>query len=65
LSNATDERLVAAPAILAAGMSLEEAERNLILATLDELGGNKRLAAESLGVSLKTLYNKLKRYRIP
>jgi two-component system, NtrC family, response regulator AtoC len=65
LSNATDERLVAAPAILAVGMSLEEAERNLILATLDELGGNKRLAAESLGVSLKTLYNKLKRYQIP
>jgi transcriptional regulator with PAS, ATPase and Fis domain len=49
---------------LTAGMSLEEAERNLIFATLDKLGGNKRLAAESLRVSLKTLYNKLKRYQI-
>lgn len=52
------------PLRLAAGMSLEEAERNLIFATLDELSGNKRLAAESLGISLKTLYNKLKRYQI-
>jgi DNA-binding NtrC family response regulator len=52
------------PLRLTAGMSLEEAERNLIFATLDELSGNKRLAAESLGISLKTLYNKLKRYQI-
>jgi DNA-binding NtrC family response regulator len=52
------------PVVLTAGMSLEEAERNLIFATLDQLGGNKRLAAESLGVSLKTLYNKLKRYQV-
>jgi two-component system response regulator AtoC len=52
------------PIRLMAGMSLEEAERNLIFATLDEYGGNKRLTAESLGVSLKTLYNKLKRYQI-
>jgi DNA-binding NtrC family response regulator len=64
LSNAFNGSPVAAPGMLAAGMSLEEAERNLILATLTEFDGNKRLAAESLGVSLKTLYNKLKRYQI-
>ncbi len=64
LSTTISESPVATPAILAVGMSLEEAERNLILATLNEFGGNKRLAAESLGVSLKTLYNKLKRYQI-
>jgi DNA-binding NtrC family response regulator len=46
----------------AAGVSLEDVERNLIFATLDRFEGNKRLTAESLGVSLKTLYNKLKRY---
>jgi two-component system response regulator AtoC len=44
-------------------LSLEEAERSLILATLDRHDDNKRAAAEALGVSLKTLYNKLKRYQ--
>jgi DNA-binding NtrC family response regulator len=43
-------------------MSLEEAERQLILSTLEQLDGSKRSAAETLGVSVKTLYNKLKRY---
>ncbi|MBZ0111690.1 MAG: sigma-54 dependent transcriptional regulator [Thermoanaerobaculia bacterium] len=47
---------------LRVGMSLDEAERQLILSTLDQLGGSKRTAAETLGVSVKTLYNKLKRY---
>ncbi len=46
----------------ASGVSLEDVERNLIFATLERFEGNKRLTAESLGVSLKTLYNKLKRY---
>jgi transcriptional regulator with PAS, ATPase and Fis domain len=49
---------------LTTGVSLEEAERKLIFATLDRLRGNKRLAAKTLGVSLKTLYNKLKRYQL-
>jgi len=31
---------------------------------LERLSGNKRLAAQALGISLKTLYNKLRRYRI-
>lgn len=48
---------------IAVGMPLNEAERQLIFSTLEELGGNKKLAAESLGISLKTLYNKLKRYQ--
>jgi two-component system, NtrC family, response regulator AtoC len=49
-------------ALPAPGVSLEDVERNLIFATLERFEGNKRLTAESLGVSLKTLYNKLKRY---
>jgi DNA-binding NtrC family response regulator len=49
-------------ALPATGVSLEDVERNLIFATLERFEGNKRLTAESLGVSLKTLYNKLKRY---
>ena len=44
-------------------MSIAEAERRLIVATLDEVGGNKKRAADVLGVSLKTLYNRLKAYR--
>ena len=45
------------------GMSLEEVERELIVRTLDFTGGNKSRAAEVLGVSLKTLYNRLERYQ--
>jgi DNA-binding NtrC family response regulator len=41
---------------------LEDAERQLITDTLTECNGDKKLAAQSLGISLKTLYNKLKRY---
>lgn len=49
---------------LPTGTSLKEAERQLIMVTLEQFEGNKRLAAESLGVSLKTLYNKLKCYDV-
>ncbi|HYG64224.1 MAG TPA: sigma-54 dependent transcriptional regulator [Thermoanaerobaculia bacterium] len=45
------------------GTSIEEVERRLIMATLDAYGGNKRKTAEILGVSLKTLYNRLNGYR--
>lgn len=45
------------------GTRLDEAERRLIIATLDESAGNKRRAAAILGCSIKTLYNKLQQYR--
>ena len=48
--------------ILPLGSRLDEAERSLIEATLEHFDGNKRRAAEVLGCSLKTLYNKLNRY---
>jgi DNA-binding NtrC family response regulator len=38
-------------------------ERQAIFATLDHCAGNKRRAAEILGVSLKTLYNRLAAYQ--
>ena len=44
---------------LKVGHSIAEAERRLILATLESLGGNKREAAAVLGISLKTLYSRL------
>ena len=45
------------------GTSLAEAERRLVLATLDHFGDCKRQAAQTLGISLKTLYNRLREYR--
>ena len=44
------------------GTTVDEAERMLILRTLDATGQNKTRAAEILGISLKTLHNKLKEY---
>ncbi len=51
-----------APAPPEVGGSLEESERHLILATLDQCGGDKKKTAEILGISLKTLYNRLHLY---
>ena len=44
------------------GTSLAEADRQLIVATLEQCGGVKKRAAEILGISLKTLYNRLEEY---
>jgi DNA-binding NtrC family response regulator len=46
----------------AVGIPLAEAERRLIYATLEHFSGNKRKTAEVLGLSLKTLYNRLTEY---
>jgi two-component system response regulator AtoC len=42
--------------------TLAEAERRLIIASLDHFGGDKRKAADALGVSVRTLYNRLRAY---
>jgi DNA-binding NtrC family response regulator len=42
--------------------SLAELERQTILRTLTAVSGNRRLAATKLGIGLRTLYEKLKRY---
>jgi DNA-binding NtrC family response regulator len=49
--------------VLLAGMTVEDAERQLIFLTLERTGGNKTRAARMLAISLKTLHNKLRRYR--
>jgi len=46
----------------AIGTTVEEAEKGLILRTLQHTRNNKTRAAEILGISLKTLHNKLKEY---
>ena len=46
------------------GMTLEEVERRHTLATLAHFGGEKKKTADVLGISLKTLYNRLKKYGV-
>jgi DNA-binding NtrC family response regulator len=45
------------------GSSIAEVERRLIYATLEQCGGRREKAAELLGVSMKTLYNRLREYQ--
>ena len=61
--------VVGAPALadpstlrISVGMSLDEVERALITATLQAVGGSKTEAARLLGISLKTMYNRLHAY---
>jgi two-component system, NtrC family, response regulator HydG len=44
------------------GSSMDDVERELLYRTLEFAGNNKSKAAEILGISLKTLYNRLERY---
>ncbi|MBV6271969.1 sigma-54 dependent transcriptional regulator [Alcaligenaceae bacterium CGII-47] len=46
------------------GTPLADANRQLILATLQQCGGVKKAAAKKLGISLKTLYNRLEEYGV-
>ncbi|MGQ3198176.1 MAG: helix-turn-helix domain-containing protein, partial [Hydrogenophaga sp.] len=48
--------------VLPLGISLAEAERQLILSTLEHYDRQKERTAAALGISLKTLYNRLKQY---
>ncbi|HXG54723.1 MAG TPA: sigma-54 dependent transcriptional regulator [Vicinamibacterales bacterium] len=48
---------------IAAGTTVDEAERRLITLTLDHCRNNKTRAAEVLGISLKTLHNKLNKMK--
>ena len=44
------------------GMTMDDLERAAILAALQEEGGNRRRAAEMLGIGERTLYRKIKQY---
>ncbi len=48
---------------IAPGTTVDEAERRLIMMTLEHTRNNKTRAAEVLGISLKTLHNKLNRMK--
>lgn len=45
------------------GTSIREAERRLILSTLDQMKGNRTRTAKTLGISPKTLYTRLNSYK--
>ncbi|MBN8726372.1 MAG: sigma-54-dependent Fis family transcriptional regulator [Xanthomonadales bacterium] len=45
------------------GMTFEDIEREMLLKTLASCNNNKRQAARSLGITAKTVYNRLLRYR--
>ncbi|MBF8279515.1 MAG: putative response regulator in two-component regulatory system, sigma 54-dependent [candidate division NC10 bacterium] len=49
--------------VLHVGTTIDAAEKSLIMKTLERTNQNKTRAAEILGISLKTLHNKLARYR--
>ena len=71
LSNSIDYMKLSAAAVpspagcipVQLGSRLADAERSLIFATLEHCGGNKTRTAGMLGVSLKTLYNRLNEYQ--
>jgi two-component system, NtrC family, response regulator AtoC len=61
----TGEPVAAGPTLeIKVGTTVAEAERRLLLATLHEQQGDKKRTAEILGVSLKTLYNRLHAYKV-
>lgn len=47
-----------------AGTTLQELEKKLIIETLQKLGNNRTKTAETLGISVRTLRNKLQEYKI-
>jgi DNA-binding NtrC family response regulator len=53
------------PASLQAGTSIRELQRHLLETTLNVTGGNRTRAAEMLGVSLRTIRNKIREYGLP
>jgi two-component system response regulator AtoC len=57
------ELVPASSLVMQVGTPIEEMERRLILATLDQCEGDKKKAADVLKISLKTLYNRLNVYK--
>jgi two-component system, NtrC family, response regulator AtoC len=48
--------------VVRAGMTVEQAERQLIVQALKEMAGNRTKAAQKIGISRRTLHRKLKKY---
>jgi transcriptional regulator with PAS, ATPase and Fis domain len=63
-ARAADERHSVSIRIPAEGMTLEEAERQLLTATLALVGNNQTRAARMLGISRPTIIRKIRKYRL-
>jgi two-component system response regulator HydG len=61
LSTTADSELTDGLANNLAGMTLEDVEKKAIVETLTFVGGNKAKAARVLGISEKSIYNKMRR----
>jgi len=57
------DALIESAVTVLVGRRLEDVEREMILATLDEVSGNRAQAAKILGIGERTLYRKLKSYQ--
>jgi Nif-specific regulatory protein len=62
--SAVSEKPVAAAKVEFQHLTLEELEKTHIMGTLENLGGNKTKTAKVLGITVKTLYNKLHSYGV-
>lgn len=66
LKNSAPRALPTLPApAVAVGTSMRELERHLLESTLEITGGNRTRTAEILGVSLRTIRNKIREYGLP
>jgi DNA-binding NtrC family response regulator len=65
LKTASAERKFPAAVPLSGGTSMRELERKLLETTLQHTGGNRTRAAELLGVSLRTIRNKIREFGLP
>ncbi len=63
-ANITEGKEVRSDISFKAGTPLSEVEKKMILKTLEAVNGNKLKAAEILGISRRSLYNKLEEYNI-
>lgn len=54
----------AAKPVGVSGLNLQDAEKTLIFKALEEVGGNRTLAAKKLGISRRTLHRKLRQYQL-
>jgi two-component system response regulator FlrC len=58
-----DAPLAAADAVKTGGRTIMELERDVILSTLERLNGNRTHTAKALGITVRTVRNRLRKYR--